>query len=408
MAGFSRELFAPACNFAVVNLGCKVNRVESDSIAARLLAAGGMAVRQQDADVIVINSCTVTGEADKKTRKSVRAALRANPHAAVVVTGCGVTIDPQVFVEMSPRVAAVERTELFALLEDGGAAPLRFGDDFRTRVNIKVQDGCDHACTYCIVHVARGPAMSMGHDDVLREARAYFESGAKELVLAGIDLGSYRSGGWGLAELVTELLEAADSACGAGELPARVRASSIEPRSVDERFVDLLAGAQGRLCRHLHLPLQAGSSRVLREMARPYTADYFVELVEHLYERVPSLSLTTDIICGFPGETDDDFEQTLENARRCRFSKIHVFPYSRREGTPAAAREDQVAPEVKALRAARLRALSDELRAQDLARRSGTAELALVEPDVALTESYHELPVPAGARAGELTLLQLQ
>ena len=142
-------------------------------------------------------------------------------------------------------------------------------------------------------------------------------------------------------------------------------------------------------------------------MARPYTAETFAEIVDGLYDLVPTLSLTTDIICGFPGETDADFEKTLELARRCRFSKIHVFPYSRREGTPAAARPDQVPAQVKAERAARLRALSDELRAADLARRSGTTERAIVEGDTALTESYHEVPSPEGAPLGSLVEIRL-
>ena len=391
----------PAPNFSVVNLGCKVNRVESDSIAARLLASGGMSVESEFADVIVVNSCTVTGEADKKTRKAVRAALRANPHAEVVVTGCGVAIDAEAFRSISPRVETIERAELFAMLA-GDAKELRFGDEFRTRVNVKVQDGCDHACTYCIVHVARGRATSSPFEEVVEEARAYFERGAKELVLTGIDLGSYRDGGRTLSDLVKALLEEADKQCAAGELPGRVRASSIEPRSVDDALVDLLADSDGRLCRHLHLPLQSGSTAVLRQMARPYSAEFFCDLVDRLYERVPQLSLTTDVICGFPGETDEDFEATMEVARHCRFSKIHVFPYSKRAGTPAAERDDQVPDEVKAERASRLRVLSDELRAADLRRRAGTTELVIVEPGTALSESYHELPVPADSASGQL------
>ena len=350
----------------------------------------------------MVNSCTVTGEADKKTRKAVRSALRANPHAEVIVTGCGVAVDAGSYTNIDPRVKTVERAELFALLSETPSSALRIGDEFRTRVNIKVQDGCNHACTYCIVHVARGPASSAPFESVIEEAKSYFERGAKELVLTGIDLGSYRNRGRGLSDLAEALLEAADACCAAGERPARVRASSIEPNSIDERFVQLLASSEGRLCRHLHLPLQSGSTEVLRQMARPYAAERFVELVEHLYERVPQLAITTDIICGFPGETDDDFAKTLEVARTCRFSKIHVFPYSKRQGTPAAARDDQVPDRVKAERAATLRALSDELRSQDRQRRRGTTELVLVEPDAVLTESYHEMPVPNGARLGEL------
>lgn len=393
--------------FHVVNLGCKVNRVESDSIAAHLQGLGYVAADQGSADLIVVNSCTVTGEADKKTRKAVRAALRANPEAQVVVTGCGVSVDAAAYTQIDNRVKAIERTALFALLGEGGGFPLRMGEGFRSRVNIKVQDGCNHACTYCIVHVARGLAVSVPLRDAVAEAKAYLGQGVKELVLTGIDLGSYRDGGHRLADLVAAMMDEADQACVSGEHPARIRASSVEPTSIHEEFIDLLADSDGRLCRHLHLPLQSGSSKVLHEMARPYTAEYFRDLIAHLHERVPQISLTTDIICGFPGETDEDFAQTLALARACAFSKIHVFPYSRRKGTPAASRNDQVPESVKAQRALALRALSDELGREDLRRRSGTVELAFIEPNCALTESYHEVEAPDHAPVGSLWSVNL-
>ena len=395
--------------FSVVNLGCKVNRVESDAVQASLMRAGGRPTRQEDAELIVVNTCTVTGEADKKARKAVRHAIAANPSARIVVTGCAVAIDPDTYQALGANVEVVQRVDLLAAMSSAGESnAIRMGKGFNTRVGIKIQDGCDHACTYCIVHVARGKAVSTPAEEVVREARRYLELGAKELVLTGIDLASYRDGGVGLTELCSTLLEEADKAALPGALPARIRASSIEPHSMDESLVDLLAESGGRLCRHLHLPLQSGSSKVLREMARPYDAGRFAELVEHLYERVPTLSLTTDIIVGFPGETEAEFEQTLALARDCRFSKIHVFPYSKREGTPAARRPDQVDPAVKADRAMRLRALSDELRGEDLRRRCGSEELVIVEDDCALTESYHEIAVPEGAIAGTLMPVVLE
>ena len=241
----------------------------------------------------------------------------------------------------------------------------------------------------------------MPAQDVLQEAGRYFAGGAKEVVLTGIDLGSYDSDGIQLHDLVARLLEQSELLAPAGERPARVRASSLEPHSLTPAFVDLLARCDGRLCRHVHLPLQAGSTRVLREMGRPYTAEQFRVLVEDLRRRVPGISITTDIICGFPGETEEDFQETLDLARACKFSKIHVFPYSRRAGTPAAARADQVPAAAKADRSRRLRALSEELRAGDLSDRSGTTELAVVEGPTMLTESYHELPAPAGSRPGD-------
>ena len=419
-------------NFAVVNLGCKVNRVESDAFAAALIARGGAAVPERDASLIVVNTCTVTGEAEKKTRKAVRRALRESDAAAVVVTGCAAAIDSAAYEAMDERVRVVAKGELLTQIErgawDGAGDPaldenfpcapapatLPLGAGFRTRVGVKVQDGCDNACTYCIVHVARGRATSRPADEVAAECAALAAAGAREIVLTGINLGSYCDGARRdeaavrLAGLLERLLRETEHLSAEGEAPCRFRVSSIEPRDVDQAFVDLLASADGRVCRHLHLPLQSGSSKVLREMARPYDAERYAALVDLLRKRVPGISLSTDVIVGFPGETDGEFQETLDLARRCGFSKIHVFPYSRREGTPAAARPDQVSPAVKAARAASLRALGDHLRAADLAHRAGTMEFALVEEGgVAMTESYFEVPAPAGAPVGTLAPVAL-
>ncbi len=408
-------------NFAVVNLGCKVNRVESDDAAARL-AARGTETAEADADLIVVNTCTVTGEAEKKTRKAVRRALRANDRARVLVTGCAAAVDAAFYEALDPRVRVVgkarlaEEIEAWCDSEGVSAAPplLPVGPGFRTRVGVKVQDGCDNACTYCIVHVARGRATSRAADDVVRECAEYARAGAGEIVLTGINLGSYCDGArrdpfaTRLAGLLRRLLDATADLHAPGAFPVRFRISSIEPRDVDDALVDLLAAADGRVCRHLHLPLQAGSSKVLREMARPYDADRFRALVERLYAAVPGLALSTDVIAGFPGETDAEFQETLELARACRFAKIHAFPYSRRAGTPAAERLDQVPPDIKAARAAALRALGDELRAAERARRAGTVELALVEEGgVAMSESYFELAAPADAPVGSLVRMTL-
>ena len=415
-------------SYAVVNLGCKVNRVESDAVVAALRARGAEPAAD-GADFVVVNTCTVTGEAEKKARKAVRRALKDHGRAAVVVTGCAAAIDPATYEAMDPRVRIVGKGELLAAIERGewddavsgakdGAprfedlaapVPLPVGEGFRTRVGVKVQDGCDNACTYCIVHVARGRATSRPAVEVEAEVRALAAAGVREIVLTGINLGSYCDGdrrdphAVRLAGLLRRLLAETEDLCGPGEPPCRFRISSIEPRDVDEELIGLLSEAQGRVCRHLHLPLQSGSSKVLREMARPYDAERFAALVERLRERVPEIALSTDIIVGFPGETDSDFRQTLDVARRCGFAKIHAFPYSRRAGTPAAARADQVPDAVKAARAAELRTLGDELRAQDRARRAGTVELVLVEEGgVAMAESYFEVPAPQGAPVGAL------
>lgn len=403
--------------FSVINLGCKVNKVESDTFATALLARGCEAVELADAELVIINTCTVTGEAEKKTRKVTRQALARAPFARVVVTGCAAAINANEFSEMDERVSVVGKAELLdqlqgALQEQTSARAQH--DGFRTRVGVKVQDGCNNACTYCIVHVARGKAYSISAQQVIDECVALARDGVKEIVLTGINLGSYRdeSGETDepltLAGLLRQLLAATKDEHADGEQPVRFRVSSVEPKDIDDYFVEILASSDGRICRHLHLPLQSGSSKVLKEMARPYDATYFAQLVEKLYERVPELSLSTDIIVGFPGETEAEFQETCNLARRCRFSKIHVFPYSLREGTPAAKRTDQVDPQVKTRRAAELRTVAKTLRHQDFMRRLGNREWVLVEEGgQGTTESYHEVTLGKSYPCGSLVQVAL-
>ena len=420
--------------FSIVNLGCKVNRVESDDAAVRLLAMGGEEAPLGEADLVVVNTCAVTGEAEKKTRKTVRHALRDNDHAAVVVTGCAAALSPSTYTDMSDRVLFVPKArlagelarlacsctdgdEVFSEADFHGSLVderrLRVGGAFPTRVGVKVQDGCNNACTYCIVHVARGKACSRPVSDVVEECVSYARAGVKEIVLTGINLGSYHDASAegepvGLASLLLRLLEATDEFRDDSGLACRFRVSSIEPKDIDDAFIEVLAASQGRICRHLHLPLQSGSSKVLCEMDRPYDAAFFVDLVERLRSRVPALALSTDVIVGFPGETEDDFRNTCDVAERCGFSKIHVFPYSKREGTPAALRSDQIPPSVAAERAARLRALAKTLRERDYRRRAGTVEHVVVEQcGRAMSESYYEVAVSPEYAVGSLVPLAL-
>jgi threonylcarbamoyladenosine tRNA methylthiotransferase MtaB len=402
--------------FHVVNLGCKVNRVESDSVAAGLLHSGHALV-ESNADLVVVNTCTVTAEADKKARKAVRHAISLNPNAKMVVTGCAAAIHPHAFEAIDDRISVVPKFELESYIaklgsdwESGSSqasnvcdadAPLRTGSDFNTRVSIKIQDGCNNSCTYCIVHVARGRERSMPFEKVLSEVVSYARSGTREIVLTGINIGSYSDGGRGLSSLLRSLLEATKNLPDES-YPVRFRISSIEPEDVDDELIELISNAEGRICRHLHLALQSGSSKVLLEMNRNYSAQDYIELVDRICETIPEMSLSTDVIVGFPGETDEDFQQTIDLATYCRFTKIHVFPYSRREGTPAAERVDQVPDNVKKDRASKLRKLSAALRESDFERRKGTTELALVEPDFAMTESYHEVELPFNAENGQL------
>ncbi len=418
--------------FTVVNLGCKVNKVESDSVAATLLGLGWSEAPLEASDLVVINTCTVTGEAEKKTRKTVRHAIRMNVIAPIVVTGCAAAITPKLYESLDPRVSVVPKAALLEFIRSmadglfvsranadekspttgGSFEALPVGEGFRTRVGVKVQDGCNNACTYCIVHVARGRSTSRPAEAIIGECVALASAGVREIVLTGINLGCFKGTYLGreidLAGLLGILVEKTENAPGPGCYPPRFRVGSIEPRNVDDALLHVLANSDGRVARHLHLPLQSGSSKVLREMARPYTAEYFLDLVDRLRTEIPSIALSTDIIAGFPGESDAEFEETLDVARAARFMKIHAFPYSVRAGTPAAARKDQIAPEVKSKRCERLRILSDELASTDLTFRSGTTELALVEgSDIATLESYHTVTVSKNELLGSLIPITL-
>lgn len=395
--------------FYILNIGCKVNRVEADTAAAALIAEGWEQSVLEEADLVLVNTCTVTAEADKKCRKAVRRALTRNIHARIIVTGCAAALDPKTFTEMDMRIEVIGRAELESHIREEHTPDqlIRIGEGFNTRVGIKVQDGCEHSCTYCIVHTARSVQTSLDHEKAVAQARAYFAAGVNEIVLTGINIGAYDDGSMRLTGLMGEMLDCAERFATEASFGPRIRLSSIEPLDIDDKLFDLLEASEGRFCRHLHIPLQSGSTKVLAEMNRPYSAEWFVDMVERLRTRVPSLSVSTDIIVGFPGETDMDFEETIAVARACKFSKIHVFPYSRRAGTPAADRADQIAPEEKADRARQLREISDSLRRADFEQRIGSEELVLIEPDHALTESYHKIAAPRGAGVGELVCMRL-
>lgn len=404
----------------VINLGCKVNRVESDGFERLLNERGITASSVAEADLVIINTCTVTAEADKKTRKAVHRALRANGHGLILVTGCAAAQEPTVYTEMDERIEVVPKVEMASrisdLVGDSGrsghsALHTRTGSSFaprQSRVGIKVQDGCDNACTYCIVHVARGKARSTDHEEIIQEARRLAFEGIKEIVLTGINLGTYGYGEMDLSGLMERLLSETEGYADSRGRLCRFRLSSIEPIDIDPRLIEVIASSDGRICRHLHLPLQSGSSRVLAEMGRGYDATRFLSIVEGIREVIPVVSLTTDVIVGFPGEGDDDLIETMELARASGFSKMHVFPYSRREGTPAAMRADQIPSDVKRERAARLRALSEELRRLDREMRRGTMELAICEGEgTATSESYHQVEAPASVCRGDLFSVEM-
>lgn len=361
---------------AVKTLGCKVNRVESERIVADLLGVGFEAADEQVAEIVVINTCTVTGEADAKARKAVRHALDSASRPIVVVTGCLAAMDApglrslgdRVVVESDKAKVSSRIAEMTGAGRADAPAAVRAGGPFRTRAMIKVEDGCDNRCSYCIIPDARGIPRSTPLSEVVAEVCGLVEAGVGEVVLTGINLGRYRDGASDLADLVTAVGRTG---------VRRFRLSSIEPPDLTGHLLDTLADIPA-FCRHLHVPLQSGSDAVLHAMNRSYSLAEFERLIERASLALPGLVVTTDVIAGFPGETERDAAVTLEAVERIGFSKLHVFRYSVRPGTPAASME-QVDAKVKARRASELRRLGDTLHERFLDALAGSELEVLVE-----------------------------
>lgn len=358
------------------SLGCRLNRSELEDLARELVAQGHRVVDDPaQADICVVNTCAVTAEAERKARHLLRALARANPRARIAVLGCAATLRSEELASF-PSVAWVipnqekERTaEILALtpppalraisspLPNWGAGREQGGGVKRTRALIKIQDGCDNACTYCIVHILRGPVRSRPPEAVVTEIAARVREGYREAVLTGVNIGAYgRDLGLrdGLAGLIAAILAHTD-------LP-RLRLSSVEPWDVNESLLALWPNP--RLCRQLHLPLQSGCEATLRRMGRRMTAAQYARRVEQIRAVVPEMALTTDIIVGFPGEDDAEFAESLGFVEQIAFARLHVFPFSPRPDTPAARMGGQVPDPVTRERAARMRERGERLAAQ--------------------------------------------
>lgn len=378
---------------AVRTLGCKVNRAESEKIAAELLGSGVRISAEDEAAVIVINTCTVTGEADAKGRKAVRRALGAARRPVVVVTGCLAALDRGALAALGERVvveadkarvaeAVARALDLKPDSGEGARSPSaqRVGDAFRTRVALKIQDGCDAFCSYCIVPHARGVPRAMGLPEIVAEAESLVAAGVREIVLTGINVGRYADPA--SEARLPDVLRAV-TATGV----ARVRLSSIEPLDLTPELLGAMA-ASPAFCAHLHVPLQSGSDEVLSAMGRAYTAAQFADRVAAAREALPGAVFTTDVIAGYPGESASQAAETLALCEAVGFSKLHVFRYSPRAGTPAAARADHIPPAEKSARAAALRALSARLERAHALVRAGTHAEVLVERVFSATEGH--------------------
>lgn len=356
----------------IYTLGCKVNQYESEAIAEKLEKRGFSAASASGVhDAYVINTCTVTAESDRKARQLIRRVIGKNPHAPVVVTGCMAQVSADEVAAIEGVDAVVGNTNkakcadiIERLITEGkNEKPEIYVEDIknspfesmsierfeRTRAYVKIEDGCESRCTYCIIPDARGSIRSKPVDDVIREVEVLTRGGCREIVLTGIETGSYGKdlGGIDLADLLSKI----DKIEGIG----RVRLGSLDPSIIKEDFVKRIAGLES-LAPHFHLSLQSGSSRILALMKRKYNARQAMAAIELLRKYIPNVKFTTDIIVGFPQETDEDFLETAEFVKNAGFLMAHVFPYSKRKGTPAAAMQGQIPKDEKSRR---LHILSD-------------------------------------------------
>ncbi|MEN6430658.1 MAG: MiaB/RimO family radical SAM methylthiotransferase, partial [Coriobacteriales bacterium] len=360
-------------------LGCKVNQVEAETVAAPLRGGGAARVPEEDADVVVVTTCSVTSEADHKARKAVRHALGLPRGPLVVVTGCLAALDAASLTSLGERVVVeADKSAVAARVREVAGVPpcdesritaTRVGEGFHTRAMVKVEDGCDNYCAYCIVPYARGVPRAVPLRSAVSEVEALVAAGVREVVLTGINIGRYADAGAGLPELITAV-----AATGI----TRIRLSSIEPEHVDEALLRVMASTPS-VCEHLHVPLQSGSDRTLRAMGRHYDTAAYEALLAHARAAVPGLAVSTDVIVGFPGETEQDHAATIAFMERAGFSKVHVFRYSRRTGTPAARRPDQLDPRIIAARAVAVRECGDRMRRAHLASQVGRRLEVLVE-----------------------------
>lgn len=405
---------------AFQTLGCKVNHYETEAIW-QIFKNAGYEQSETRADVYVINTCTVTNTGDKKSRQAIRRCIRQNPDAVICVTGCYAQTSPAEVMDI-PGVDIVvgtqDRSKMIGYIEDfkrlrepingvGNIMKTRVYEELdvpaftdRTRASLKIQEGCNNFCTFCIIPWARGLLRSRQPEDVLRQARQLVSAGYKEIVLTGIHTAGYGEDfkDYNFAALLRDLEQV--------EGLKRLRISSIEASQITDEVVEVVRNSK-TIVNHFHIPLQAGSDTVLKRMRRKYTTAYYKERVRRLQTIFPDLAITTDVIVGFPGETDEEFKETYDFVRDLQFSEIHVFPYSKRTGTPAARREDQVDDDVKKRRVRQLISLSDQL-AKDYASNHEGEVLDMIpeetdkeDPEsgmyIGYTNNYLKVKVPISA-----------
>jgi threonylcarbamoyladenosine tRNA methylthiotransferase MtaB len=391
--------------YAVVTFGCRVNQADSLAVEAGLTGAGDVAVSAERAEVVLLNTCSVTASADQGARQTIRRIHRENPGARIVVTGCYASrcgdevaalpgVAEVVRNDDKPRLLAMLRAEPVGSEDDGPCGRMPGpGLMGRTAWTLRAQTGCNEPCSYCIIPTTRGASRSRALDDVLDELGRAVTAGYKEVALTGVHLGA-----WGRD--LAEPRRLADLLSGLASVPGdfRVRVSSLEPMDCTPDVLGWLVDRPDRFTPHVHLPLQHASERMLEAMRRPYTASAYARLVDDLRARLPHAAIGSDVIVGFPGESDADAEVLADYLESSPLTHLHVFPYSDRPGTVASALPGKVHGVAVKARAQRLRTISRQLSARFRASQAGSVRPALTIDDgtMAVTDNYFKVPVPDG------------
>ncbi len=404
--------------YAIYTLGCKVNQYETQAMETLLQQRGARPCADEAADVVIINTCAVTAEAGRKSRQAVRRLAEAHPGALVAVCGCFSQIEPDMVKEMGADIVfgSADRAKLVdAVLE---RLPAESVDDpfkrrwmeilpagavsGRTRAMMKIQDGCDNFCTYCVIPYSRGRVRSLPMEEARKQAAGLCEDGFKEIVVTGIEIASYGKDLPGKPDLADVILAIAEAAPG-----VRIHLGSLEPTVVTEDFCRKLASV-GRICPHFHLSLQSGCDDTLRRMNRKYDTARFYEVCKLLERYFPNCSLTADLIAGFPGESEADFQTTLAFLETCAFSFVHCFPYSIRPGTKAAVMEGQLTKAEKEARVHRANEVVKRLQQQYLERFVGQTLSVLFEhPREGHGDNYCLVKVDADQEKGSVRPVEI-
>ena len=362
--------------YKIVTLGCKVNEYESE-VMENLLDNHGY-IKSENPDICIVNTCTVTNTADSKSRKIIRSLRRKYPKAILVVAGCMIQnkkdkldLDADIIIGNRHKSEIVSYIEEYKGKTIYGVEDIMQQDTFEdmslnnfdlTRAYIKIEDGCDNYCSYCIIPYVRGHVRSKKHEEVIKEAKALIENGHKEIVLTGIHTGHYHDGNYSFAHLLKDLVKL--------DGLKRLRISSIEITEINDEVLDVIKNSSV-LVNHMHIPLQSGCDNILKQMNRKYDKTYFINKIKKLKEIKPDMNVTTDVIAGFPGESEEEFLESIQTIKQIGFTKIHVFPYSDREGTKASQMPNKIPGNIKKERVKRLMAISKELETNYMSKHVG-------------------------------------